>query len=73
MIDRNIVTERDAAFRRAVMGSDTRVVADQYLERLIKLIPAEVIFTFTAIEGVVASWHSTAQTRAIAEWVRKLP
>jgi hypothetical protein len=68
MIDRNIVTERDAAFRRGVQGDASSVNADRYLERLIKLIPAEVILAFTAAEGVVATWHTAEPIQTIAAW-----
>jgi hypothetical protein len=68
MINRNIVTERDAAFRRGVQGGDSTASADRYLERLVKLIPAEIILAFAAAEGVVASWHTSARFQAIAAW-----
>ncbi len=68
MIDRNIVTEREAAFRRAVQGGGAKSEADKYLERLIKLIPAEVLVAFTATESIVATWHSSPAWYRIAAW-----
>jgi hypothetical protein len=56
MLDRNVISERDVASLRAVLGNDSPQVtltADTYKDRLVKYIPPDVIGAFTAIEGLL--------------------
>jgi hypothetical protein len=69
-MNRNIVTGKEAAAARAVMGKGyvtAKPTADTYADRLVKYIPPDIIGAFTAIEGLVDSGGGTK--RAILAWV----
>jgi len=73
-MSRTIITARDVAAARAAAGLQPASPAasipaiDEYKDRLIKYIPAEVITLYMALVGIVGS-RSAGHSRNIAEWV----
>jgi hypothetical protein len=60
-MSRTVISSKDLATRRAVLGEGDRVetaTPDAYTDRLIKYIPPDVIAAFTAIEGILAGSKS---------------
>jgi hypothetical protein len=66
---RTVVSRRDLLRSKATLGSDgpESVLAseDQYLDRLIKYIPPDVIIAYTTIEGVI---RNSKEASKLAAW-----
>lgn len=62
---RTVIAARDIVVTRGVEAASPQQVPDDYLNRLVKYIPPDVIATYSAISGILGS----DSKMIVAQWV----